>query len=99
MLNDLSAERALLLAPIEADWRAAHVWTQKNVVCDLSSFTRIKGFECAGLSGATEVKPRRVSKQVNKQQYARHRDMLADRSLEPQPLAQVRENLRREDTT
>ena len=37
ILNALAAEMALILAPIGMDIRAAHVWTQRNRICDTLS--------------------------------------------------------------
>ena len=34
VLNAIAAEMALLMAPIGLDIRTAHIWTQRNRVCD-----------------------------------------------------------------
>ena len=34
VLNNIAGEIALILAPTGNDLRAAHLWTQRNVVCD-----------------------------------------------------------------
>ena len=40
VLNAIAAEMALVLAPIGMDVRAAHVWTQRNRICDALSRLR-----------------------------------------------------------
>ena len=40
-LNAMAADMALLLAPLSLDVRAAHVWTQRNCVCD--ALSRLEG--------------------------------------------------------
>ena len=37
VLNAMAADMALLLAPLSLDVRVAHVWTQRNSVCDALS--------------------------------------------------------------
>ena len=37
VLNAVAAEMALVLAPLGMDVRVAHLWTQRNQVCDLLS--------------------------------------------------------------
>ena len=59
VLNAIAAEMALLLAPIGMDIRAAHLWTQRNRVCDeLSRLRRGQRPELQVLSSAHCMKRR-----------------------------------------
>ena len=61
VLNDVTSEIALILAPQGGDIRAAHVWSERNETCDILSRLNsestgvLKGLECA-----IQSKPRRV---------------------------------------
>ena len=56
ILNALAGEMALILAPISLDIRAAHLWTQRNVVCDaLSRLSAGEAHDLPALKGATRV--------------------------------------------
>ena len=41
VLNAMAADMALILAPLSLDVRAAHIWTQRNCVCD--ALSRLEG--------------------------------------------------------
>ena len=43
VLNSLAGEMALILSPIGMDTRTAHLWTQRNCVCD--ALSRMNGGE------------------------------------------------------
>ena len=61
ILNDITGENALVLAPQGGDIRAAHVWPEKNETCDMLS--RLKPgakIPLRGLEDATQCTPRRV---------------------------------------
>ena len=61
ILNDITGENALVLAPQGGDIRAAHVWSEKNETCDMLS--RLKpGAEIPlrGLEDSTQCTPRRL---------------------------------------
>ena len=59
VLNAVAAEMALVLAPLGMDVRVAHLWTQRNQVCDLLSRLNADASLPEALSGATRVKLRK----------------------------------------
>ena len=65
LLNCLAHEMAFIIAPLGTDLRAAHIWSERNVVCDRLSregFKAVRG--TPQLSGAGVMKPRRVTRSM-----------------------------------
>ena len=61
ILNEIARETALILAPTGHVLKAAHIWTQRNTICDALSRLRVNSHEVlAELKGATRVKPIRA---------------------------------------
>ena len=59
-LNALAHQMAYILAPIGLDVRLAHVWTERNTICDnLSRCTTAAELEMPQLSKATRMRMRR----------------------------------------
>ena len=57
ILNAVAGEMALVLAPISLDIRAAHLWTQRNAVCDaLSRLAAGQEHDLPALKGAIRVR-------------------------------------------
>ena len=62
ILNDLSGAMALLVAPFGADLRVAHIWSEKNSVCDrLSRLAENERHGLNALSGVMRSKPVRLT--------------------------------------
>ena len=58
VLNCLAHEMAFIIAPLGTDLRAAHIWSERNVVCDRLSREGLKGVRgTPQLSGARAMKP------------------------------------------
>ena len=61
ILNDITSEIALILAPQGGDLRAAHVWSEQNEICDqLSRLPPGAPDRVRGLEGAKRFKPLRI---------------------------------------
>ena len=60
ILNEIIGEAALQLAPLGLDVRAAHVWTQRNKICDVLGRMREKASLPEQLQGATKSERVRV---------------------------------------
>ena len=61
VLNAVAAEMALVLAPLGMDVRVAHLWTQRNQVCDMLSRLNVDSHQLPdALSRATKVSLRKL---------------------------------------